>query len=53
MKFREATGKAGEDILSAAKRELMEETGAIEFTIKPICVYSVKGKTKVSEGAEA
>ena len=31
----------------------MEETGAIEFTIEPICVYSVKGKTKVSEGAEA
>ncbi len=45
--------EAGEDILSAAKRELMEETGAIEFTIEPICVYSVKGKTKVSEGAEA
>lgn len=27
----------------------MEETGATEFDIKPICVYSVKGKTKVNE----
>ena len=27
----------------------MEETGAIEFDIKPICVYSVKGKTRVNE----
>lgn len=42
----------GEDILSAAKRELMEETGAVDFTIKPICVYSVKGKTRASEGAD-
>ena len=28
--------ESGEDILSTAKRELMEETGAIDFTIKPI-----------------
>lgn len=28
--------ESGEDILSIAKRELMEETGAIDFTIKPI-----------------
>ena len=42
----------GEDILSAAKRELVEETGAVDFTIKPICVYSVKGKTRASEGAD-
>jgi len=39
----------GETILEAAKRELWEETGALEFDIKPICVYSVKGKTKVNE----
>lgn len=26
-----------------------EETGAVDFDIKPICVYSVKGKTRVSE----
>ena len=31
----------GEDILAAAKRELYEETGAVSFTIEPVCVYSV------------
>ncbi len=31
----------GEIILDTAKRELYEETGAIVFDIKPICVYSV------------
>lgn len=31
----------GEDILAAAKRELYEETGAADFTIEPVCVYSV------------
>ena len=44
--------ESGEDILSTAKRELMEETGATDFTIKPICVYSVKGKTRVSESID-
>ena len=39
----------GEVILETAKRELKEETGAVEFDIKPICVYSVKGKTRVNE----
>ena len=39
----------GEVILETAKRELKEETGAVEFEIKPICVYSVKGKTRVNE----
>ena len=39
----------GELILDAAKRELREETGAIDFKIEPICVYSVKGKTRVNE----
>jgi len=38
-----------EDIFDTAKRELKEETGAIDFVIKPICVYSVKGKTRVNE----
>lgn len=42
----------GESILDTAKRELQEETGAIDFTIKPICVYSVKGKTRVSNEDE-
>ena len=31
----------GEDIIDTAKRELYEETGAIDFSIDPICVYSV------------
>lgn len=39
----------GEEILVTAKRELKEETGAVVFDIKPICVYSVKGKTRVNE----
>ena len=34
--------EANETILEAAMRELKEETGAVEFTINPICVYSVK-----------
>ena len=31
----------GEAILDTAKRELYEETGAIDFELKPVCVYSV------------
>lgn len=31
----------GECIDDTARRELYEETGAVEFTIKPVCVYSV------------
>ena len=31
----------GEHIDDTAKRELYEETGAIEYDIKPVCVYSV------------
>lgn len=42
----------GETILEAAKRELFEETGAIAFDIKPVCVYSVTGKTRVNETGE-
>lgn len=38
-----------ESILETARRELQEETGALKFEIKPICVYSVTGKTKVNE----
>lgn len=44
--------EAGEDILETAKRELQEETGAIQFDIKPICVYSVTGKNSVNETGE-
>ena len=38
-----------EDILETAIRELKEETGAVAFTIKPICAYSVRGKTRINE----
>lgn len=33
--------EAGETIFETAGRELYEETGALDFEIKPICVYSV------------
>ena len=39
----------GETIYETAERELREETGAIDFNISPICVYSVTGKTRVNE----
>lgn len=38
-----------ETIMETAQRELREETGAVNFNITPICVYSVKGKTKVNK----
>ena len=41
-----------ENILETAKRELHEETGAIDFKIKPICVYSVIGKNRVNDTGE-
>ena len=41
--------EAGEDIFETAKRELKEETGAIDFTIKPVCAYSVKGESHTPE----
>lgn len=41
-----------ETILETAKRELKEETGALDFTVTPICVYSVTGKNKVNETGE-
>lgn len=46
-KFRETLEIPGghreqeEAILDTAKRELYEETGAVDFDIKPVCVYSV------------
>lgn len=42
----------GETILETAKRELREETGAAQFSIVPVCVYSVTGKTRVNETGE-
>lgn len=42
----------GETILEAAKRELREETGAVEFDIRPVCIYSVKGKTRINKSED-
>lgn len=39
----------GETILETAKREMMEETGAVQFIINSVCVYSVTGKNRVNE----
>lgn len=44
--------EAGESVLQAARRELAEETGATQFDLVPICVYSVTGKTRVNETGE-
>ena len=44
--------EAGENILETAKRELQEETGAVKYEIKPICVCSVIGKTRVNNTGE-
>ncbi|ROR23619.1 8-oxo-dGTPase [Mobilisporobacter senegalensis] len=38
-----------EDILTAAKRELYEETGATEYTMVPISVYSVSSYDGVTK----
>ncbi len=43
----------GEDILSAAKRELYEETGAVDFDIKPVCVYAVNRESQVETQGES
>jgi 8-oxo-dGTP diphosphatase len=32
----------GESIEETARRELYEETGALEYTMVPVCVYSVQ-----------
>lgn len=41
--------EAGESIISAAERELYEETGALEYCLEPICVYSVFKKDEENE----
>lgn len=41
-----------ETILETAKREFYEETGAMEYEITPVCVYSVTGKNRVNEQGE-
>ncbi len=42
--------EAGEDILSTSRRELYEETGAIDFEIYPICIYGVTSEEQTSYG---
>ncbi len=43
----------GEDILTTAKRELYEETGATDYVMKQICIYSVCDKDgEISNHAE-
>ena len=44
--------ETGEPILETAMRELREETGALSFSIEPVCVYSVTGKTRAVETTE-
>lgn len=38
----------GEDIPTAAKRELFEETGAVQYELSPVCIYSVIGTNRVN-----
>ncbi len=44
--------EAGETILEAAHRELREETGALEYSLHPVCVYSVTGKNRINSSGE-
>lgn len=41
-----------ETIFETAKRELYEETGAIQFDIRDVCVYSVTGSNRVNQTGE-
>lgn len=42
----------GEKIDDTAVRELTEETGAVDYEIRPLCVYSVTGKNEVISNNE-
>ena len=44
--------EAGEDILSTAKRELYEETGAIEYSIKKICAFAISNDRMDEDSTE-
>lgn len=44
--------EAGETIAETAVRELKEENGAVEYSINPVCVYSVTGKTRVNDSGD-
>ncbi len=41
----------GENIRDTARRELYEETGAVDFSLEPVCVYSVAA-TEDPDGQE-
>lgn len=41
-----------ETIEQTARRELWEETGAMEYTLFPVCVYGVSGNTKYNKLGE-
>ena len=42
----------GESAEEAARRELYEETGAVEFELQPVCAYSAEGKNRVNKKGE-
>jgi 8-oxo-dGTP diphosphatase len=42
----------GETIRQTAKRELYEETGALDYELKQVCAYSVTGRTTVNDSGE-
>ena len=43
----------GESIMDTAERELCEETGALEFDIEPVCIYSVTASDNLNHGEES
>lgn len=42
----------GEDILTAAKRELYEETGAVDYDLRQVSIYSVTDVNQVTGQVE-
>lgn len=42
----------GESIWETANRELYEETGAVDYQLKPVCVYSVTDWNEEGNGEE-
>ena len=44
--------KEKQQIFKDLERELAEETGALQFDITSVCVYSVTGKNRVNETGE-
>ena len=42
----------GESIIDTAKRELYEKTGAVAYSMEPVCAYSVIGRNRVNDTGE-